>query len=162
MIILEYCQFGNLQSYLIKNRNSFINQVDESGNLITADETDNSPVNQQVTETPVSSPRDSGGYLVPNSPTDERNETEACQPMSTKDLVSWSFQIARGMSYLSRKKVIITMPYRVCEMNREVNFPNFSGSARRLGRPKYFVGGQRSRQSVRFRHGSQNVLRRKL
>lgn len=33
LVIVEYCRFGNLQTYLINHRNSFINQVDELGNL---------------------------------------------------------------------------------------------------------------------------------
>ena len=33
LVIVEYCRFGNLQTYLINHRNSYINQVDEFGNL---------------------------------------------------------------------------------------------------------------------------------
>jgi hypothetical protein len=32
-IIVEYCRFGNLQTFLTNNRNNFINQVDEFGEL---------------------------------------------------------------------------------------------------------------------------------
>jgi hypothetical protein len=32
-IIVEYCRFGNLQTYLVNSRNNFINQVDEFGEL---------------------------------------------------------------------------------------------------------------------------------
>ena len=32
-IIVEYCRFGNLQTFLTSNRNNFINQVDEFGEL---------------------------------------------------------------------------------------------------------------------------------
>ena len=99
MIIAEYCRFGNLQNYLNTNRNcrnSFVNQVDEFGNMkidmTTVNETDDSPVIQQEAAT------SSDGYLVPN--------TDGCETFSSKDLVSWSFQIARGMGYLSSKKVL--------------------------------------------------------
>ncbi len=34
-IIVEYCRFGNLQTFLTNNRNNFINQVDEFGELKT-------------------------------------------------------------------------------------------------------------------------------
>lgn len=40
LIIIEYCRFGNLQSYLIKHRNSFVNQVDHFGNLLVEDAVD--------------------------------------------------------------------------------------------------------------------------
>ena len=37
--------------------------------------------------------------------------------ISTNDLISWSFQIARGMDFLSRKKVHY-LKYRVLELTR--------------------------------------------
>ena len=37
LVIVEYCKFGNLQNYLIKNRNNFVNEVDKYGNMITTD-----------------------------------------------------------------------------------------------------------------------------
>lgn len=34
LVIVEFCRFGNIQNYLIRHRNDFINQVDpKSGNL---------------------------------------------------------------------------------------------------------------------------------
>lgn len=33
LVIIDYCRYGNLQSYLIKQRNTFVNQLDEVGNL---------------------------------------------------------------------------------------------------------------------------------
>ena len=34
LIIEEFCQFGNLQRYLIINRHNFVNQLDENGHLL--------------------------------------------------------------------------------------------------------------------------------
>jgi FMS-like tyrosine kinase 1 len=31
LVIVEYCRFGNIQNYLIRNRSGFINQVDARG-----------------------------------------------------------------------------------------------------------------------------------
>lgn len=31
LVIVEYCRYGNLQSYLIKNRKQFVNLVDKLG-----------------------------------------------------------------------------------------------------------------------------------
>lgn len=36
-------------------------------------------------------------------------EAESNQNFSTRDLMSWSFQIARGMGYLASKKVRVTL-----------------------------------------------------
>ena len=42
LVIVEYCRFGNLQNHLMKNRNNFVNQVDELGNMETGITNDNS------------------------------------------------------------------------------------------------------------------------
>ncbi len=138
LIIVEYCQFGNLQSYLIRNRNNFISQLDDFiGNMetsmITEDRTDDGPASiQQVRESSVSCEQDPDGYLVPSSmeqlnPSDLNNEIDACQSISTKDLVSWSFQIALGMGYLASKKVLLSS--RFCKLN--VKIEHFSSGSSR-------------------------------
>jgi serine/threonine protein kinase len=33
LVLIDYCQFGNLKSYLIKHRNQFINQLSGSGEM---------------------------------------------------------------------------------------------------------------------------------
>ena len=65
MIIVEYCPYGNLQSYLRNNRNNFINLVDESGHMKTASEENKRSIEQQ--ENPISLLQEIEGYLVPNS-----------------------------------------------------------------------------------------------
>lgn len=37
-VIVEYCRFGNLQTYLINHRHGFINLMDEFGNMKSDDE----------------------------------------------------------------------------------------------------------------------------
>ena len=34
-MIVEYCRYGNVQNYLLRHRNVFVNQVDKMGNLDT-------------------------------------------------------------------------------------------------------------------------------
>ena len=33
LVLIDYCEFGNLKSYLIKNRDQFINQLSGSGEM---------------------------------------------------------------------------------------------------------------------------------
>ena len=33
LVLIDFCHFGNLKSYLIKNRNQFINQLNELGDM---------------------------------------------------------------------------------------------------------------------------------
>lgn len=120
MIIVEYCQFGNLQNYILKNRNSFINQVDELGNIkieiAKQEKTEShskSPIPQEVDATfSCAHQESSDGYLIPCNieklfECDSTPPTDTGESISTKDLVSWSYQIARGMDYLSGKKVLV-------------------------------------------------------
>jgi hypothetical protein len=39
MVIIDFCRFGNLKSYLIEHRNKFINQLAALGNFLPGDET---------------------------------------------------------------------------------------------------------------------------
>lgn len=34
MVIVEYCRFGNLQNFLVKHRNYFIDQIDRENDVI--------------------------------------------------------------------------------------------------------------------------------
>ena len=112
---------------------------------------DHGPDIQQEKETTFSCVQYSvRGDVWPCSSTDNRNkldsmhEIDADQTISTEDLLSWSFQIARGMDYLFSKKVM-SYCFRETEQPKLRTFSYSSGSSRRLGRSKCFVGGQRSR-----------------
>jgi len=35
LVIVEYCRYGSLQTYLTNHRNGFIDMVDEFGNMIS-------------------------------------------------------------------------------------------------------------------------------
>ncbi|XP_046654437.1 vascular endothelial growth factor receptor 1-like isoform X1 [Daphnia pulicaria] len=39
LVIIDFCRFGNLKSYLIEHRDKFINQLNALGNLLPGDET---------------------------------------------------------------------------------------------------------------------------
>ena len=203
LIIVEYCRYGNLQSYVTKARNRFVNQVDSHGNLIQFgqeddqetesahqpddsyfvvgsnpsfgaaivvqgastrfnsderiegnedDQTGNSSscssenvspsitirkdeLNPQVIAEMASVTRPASEIIVAADNLTESNQQEielnvldsaqqqeppdwsmnyeadeqviedAMNPVSTRYLICWSFQIARGMDYLASKKV---------------------------------------------------------
>ena len=79
-MIVEYCRYGNLRNYLINHRETFVNQIDSFGNLILD--------NQQ--------------QLMAEATGNE----DGIEAITTRKLICWSFQIARGMEYLGTKKVM--------------------------------------------------------
>ncbi|EFX87291.1 hypothetical protein DAPPUDRAFT_44144, partial [Daphnia pulex] len=111
LVMVEYCRFGNLQTFLINHRNNFINLVDEFGNLKTQDEMEREKMPSQV-ETSELQPDDHPGVNSSSEILDISNSTQQHldgnldRPISTTDLISWAFQIARGMDYLVSKKVL--------------------------------------------------------
>ncbi|XP_046651440.1 vascular endothelial growth factor receptor kdr-like isoform X2 [Daphnia pulicaria] len=162
LVIVEYCRYGNIQNYLIRNRSNFINQVDARGYInpsIGADLLVDAEAQRgyQVPRSPMRSQSDSNDYnsgsptvatemsFLSMSPTggrqsdlvegvdsnghptltsipsnasgnhpyppwrsnyrgDYRDLPE--QPLCTRDLLCWAFQIARGMDYLARRKIL--------------------------------------------------------
>ena len=141
MVIVEYCRFGNLQSYLTIHRNLFRNHVDEFGHLTknstleedrkVEGEMDRSlvPIDKSSITNISDCPSESEKSFILTYFTDvlkmvtsvhsahdtqepallwnyQPDAENAWSPtFSTQDLISWSFQIARGMDYLASKKV---------------------------------------------------------
>ncbi|XP_057368624.1 vascular endothelial growth factor receptor 1-like [Daphnia carinata] len=134
LVIVEYCRFGNLQTYLSTHRDSFVNLVDECGNMRSQSETEETENTSSIgrnywerdskyrTESLQEiCDRDSTAstFYLDLLPTDATSSGEIemesiCQYqrdlalgcISTLDLISWSFQIASGMDYLASKKVL--------------------------------------------------------
>ncbi|XP_066150407.1 vascular endothelial growth factor receptor 1-like [Euwallacea fornicatus] len=140
LVIVEYCRFGNLQNYLFKHRDSFINQVDPvTGNIdynIGADilnkpynrshsvsgETRRSTMRSQSMQdyrinsanTQITSVGDdsvmlsnSNNSIQPEWRYNYRGDYKGnVKPISTRDLLAWAFQVARGMEYLASRKVL--------------------------------------------------------
>ncbi|XP_065357936.1 vascular endothelial growth factor receptor 1 isoform X3 [Calliphora vicina] len=152
MVIVEYCRFGNVQNFLMRNRKRFINQINPNTGKIdptitTQRFSDNFELNRNSDNDPRSGTRagrpNSTGYITQSElyegqvntcgteqtvmttvPEDDDNNimsnnsvqpawrsnykpdsTEAME-VSTTDLISWAFQVACGMEYLSSKKVL--------------------------------------------------------
>ncbi|KAI9559132.1 hypothetical protein GHT06_015921 [Daphnia sinensis] len=91
LVIVEYCRFGNLQSYLINHRNQFITQLDEFGNMKSGIDAEHPNISEHLD-------------LTVNG--EGRAVQQQANTLSTRDLISWAFQIARGMEYLTSKKVL--------------------------------------------------------
>ncbi|XP_059141244.1 vascular endothelial growth factor receptor 2-like [Physella acuta] len=94
-VIVEYCHFGNLRSYLINNKSHFQDTMEDTEDPIAfakrqiaagADKKDPYYVNK------AGGPMGSADVLGPN--------------LTTKNLFCWAYQVARGMEYLASKKYI--------------------------------------------------------
>ncbi|XP_051172496.1 vascular endothelial growth factor receptor 1-like [Leptopilina boulardi] len=92
LIILEYCHFGNLQNYLLRHREDFIDQIDPATGKLNIGRNFASETNNYVEANRTNYQSDYKDEIV--------------QSICTQDLTSWAFQVARGMEYLSGRKVL--------------------------------------------------------
>ncbi|KPU73300.1 uncharacterized protein Dana_GF15270, isoform B [Drosophila ananassae] len=183
MVIVEYCRFGNIQNFLLRNRKCFINQInsetdhidpsitiqresenfdlhrDANGggglkyanigfphhsyinhmNSVYNNNTHSSPHRRNSDNDPRSGTRagrtvtgnatysydrqmDTCATVMTTVPEDDqvmsnnsvqpawrsnyKTDVTEAMPVTTVDLISWAFQVARGMDYLSSKKVL--------------------------------------------------------
>lgn len=112
MVIVEYCQFGNLSAYLRSKRNDFVLYKTKSVRYRQA--------RQHYVETPrdlkrrldsiaSSQSSASSGFAEEKSLSDVEEEEveEVCKnQLGMEDLISYSFQVARGMEFMASRKCI--------------------------------------------------------
>nr|XP_033805031.1 vascular endothelial growth factor receptor 1 isoform X2 [Geotrypetes seraphini] len=117
MVIVEYCKYGNLSNYLKSKREFFfVNKLQESASQIEQlkekRDTDlaasKKPRLDSVAskESLASSGFEEDKSLTFGEEEEEDSEDFYKQPITMEDLISYSFQVARGMEFLSSRKCI--------------------------------------------------------
>ncbi|CAH0759252.1 unnamed protein product [Diatraea saccharalis] len=134
IVIVEYCKFGNIHNYMQKHRDVFIDQLTDNKeknlgkvNKGYSSSTASSGINSDYFGTNHTQATDhtflntantnrSGrkvsetGYVQPewrsNYESDYSFDGRNPRPLTSRDLLAWAFQIARGMEYLASRKVL--------------------------------------------------------
>uniref|UniRef100_A0A452SD78 Vascular endothelial growth factor receptor 1 n=1 Tax=Ursus americanus TaxID=9643 RepID=A0A452SD78_URSAM len=112
MVIVEYCKYGNLSNYLKSKRDLFfLNKVRNFGGEKEKMEPDLEQDKKQRLDSVTSSESfASSGFQEDKSLSDVEEEEDSDdfykQPITMEDLISYSFQVARGMEFLSSRKCI--------------------------------------------------------
>ncbi|XP_055918688.1 vascular endothelial growth factor receptor 1-like [Eupeodes corollae] len=117
MVIVEYCCYGNIQNYLLQHQTKFVNQInpntdkidptidfENNRNFINEPNSSDSKEIVYVTEESVRKSM-SDEYLIMSNYNPDASD-EDMRIINTSDLVSWAFQVTRGMEYLSSRKVL--------------------------------------------------------
>uniref|UniRef100_A0A665USX7 receptor protein-tyrosine kinase n=1 Tax=Echeneis naucrates TaxID=173247 RepID=A0A665USX7_ECHNA len=108
MIIVEYCRYGNLSAFLKSKREVFVH------NLVSSVSSEKFALSTDRGQR-VSSVSDSQGSTKPEVELKDKNDTSFGEiypkfsshtPLFLEDLISFSFQVARGMEYLASRKCI--------------------------------------------------------
>ncbi|XP_055344538.1 vascular endothelial growth factor receptor 3-like [Paramacrobiotus metropolitanus] len=91
-LLLEYSRHGSLLTYLRCHHGAyFYNQTDTDGQMQVYSAAEVSRLQQAANQTP---------------PTAAQNEEFDRKVMSTRDLISFAFQVSRGMTYLNSRSII--------------------------------------------------------
>ncbi|XP_057619954.1 vascular endothelial growth factor receptor 1 [Chionomys nivalis] len=114
MVIVEYCRYGNLSNYLKSKRDLFFLNKDaalhmepKKESLEPGLEQDQKPRLDSVNS---SESVASSGFQEDKSVSDAEEDEDyseiSKQPLTMEDLISYSFQVAKGMEFLSSRKCI--------------------------------------------------------
>ncbi|XP_037022752.2 vascular endothelial growth factor receptor 1 [Artibeus jamaicensis] len=114
MVIVEYCKYGNLSNYLKNKRDLFFLNKDAALHVEPKKERmepDSEQGKKQRLDSVASSESfASSGFQEDKSLSDVEEEEDSDgfykQPITMEDLISYSFQVARGMEFLSSRKCI--------------------------------------------------------
>ncbi|XP_019521607.1 PREDICTED: vascular endothelial growth factor receptor 1 isoform X2 [Hipposideros armiger] len=114
MVIVEYCKYGNLSNYLKSKRDLFFLNKDAALHMEPKKEKMEPDVEQgkkqRLDSVTSSESFASSGFQEDKSLSDVEEEEDSDnfykQPITMEDLISYSFQVARGMEFLSSRKCI--------------------------------------------------------
>ncbi|XP_059845200.1 vascular endothelial growth factor receptor 2 isoform X1 [Hypanus sabinus] len=114
MVIVEYCKYGNLSNYLRSKRNDYVPYKNKAMRLKQIKEKDpgevDSEFKRRLDSIASSESSTSSGFAEDKSLSDVEEEEAAddfyknC--LTLEDLISYSFQTARGMEFLASRKCI--------------------------------------------------------
>ncbi|KAM4807663.1 vascular endothelial growth factor receptor 2 [Rhinophrynus dorsalis] len=111
MVIVEYCKFGNLSAYLRSKRNEFVLYKTKSSRYRKQHYVE-APrdLKRRLDSIASSQSSASSGFAEERSLSDVEEEEvseDLCKSqLSMEDLISYSFQVARGMEYMASRKCI--------------------------------------------------------
>ncbi|CAG7834287.1 unnamed protein product [Allacma fusca] len=110
-IIVEFCPFGDLQSYLQKNSGRFVNQIEDD--KVDPKIQKNRPKEYANVPEPTAVSTEPNVYLNVGQTAAFFDDYQNVEPehsdtgvFCTMTLIRWCYQVAKGMEYLDSKKVI--------------------------------------------------------
>ncbi|XP_032878729.1 vascular endothelial growth factor receptor 1 isoform X2 [Amblyraja radiata] len=112
MVIVEYCKYGNLSNYLQTKRHKFVLhketalQADHIQEKIPMEGKKRRLASVTSSESSTSSGFDEDKTLSDVEEEEEDADDLFKQTMTMEDLISYSFQVARGMEFLASRKCI--------------------------------------------------------
>ncbi|XP_072333046.1 vascular endothelial growth factor receptor 1 isoform X1 [Scyliorhinus torazame] len=112
MVIVEYCKYGNLSNYLKSKRNNFVLHKETTLQSDPVQEKASMEGKKKRLASVTSSESStSSGFDEDKTLSDVEEEEEDAddlykQPITMEDLISHSFQVARGMEFLASRKCI--------------------------------------------------------
>ncbi|XP_068596311.1 vascular endothelial growth factor receptor kdr-like [Brachionichthys hirsutus] len=113
MIIVEICKYGNLSNYLRGKRDDFIVYKSQDGQVVSSGlGVELSELMKRRLESVASTgSSDSSGFIEDKSYCDSEEEEEECEDLykrvlTLEDLISYTFQVAKGMEFLASRKCI--------------------------------------------------------
>uniref|UniRef100_A0A8C8LKF4 receptor protein-tyrosine kinase n=1 Tax=Oncorhynchus tshawytscha TaxID=74940 RepID=A0A8C8LKF4_ONCTS len=109
MVIVEYCRYGNLSTYLKSKRDVFLlNKRTERGKRERTEERGKRERTEEVGKRERTEERGkrerTGRGVRERERTEERGVSKS--PLFLEDLISFSFQVSRGMEFLASRKCI--------------------------------------------------------